>query len=348
MHPSVVFFPLVLGGILVFGGLMKARDPAGTAAVFAQLPMPAMFGSRAFARVFPMIEMIMGGALVTTGGKWFLAAAVSASGLLICTLIVVTIAARSEHPVQCNCFGAAHAAPITGRTIVRNALFLSLGIVLVFLDLAGFAGVPAMFGEMSDSDMVWCFVIAAGAIAFLIYLFRQHSVERSPSESPDDNGSDLPAHVEPDETFDQIRDRIEGTSVPPIEIMDRSANIVLLHQLCERRDVLVFFIRSDCHVCSKVVTGIPQWAEALAGIIDVIAISASPRADIEQTYPGIRNRTFYGGLSAAEKLSIRVTPTLVFLGRSGRVIAGPIPGSDQITGFVSTLVHSLAEKRIIA
>lgn len=354
-HPSVVFLPLFLGGMLVLSGLMKARDAVNTRAVFAQLPMPAVFRTSLFARVFPMIEMIIGGALIVTGGGWFLMAAVVVTVLLIGSLIVVIIAARSEQPVQCNCFGALSTALVTGRTIVRNVLFLALGIAVMILGLLGFAGVPATFGGMSGSDVGWCATTAvatAAGIAVLLYHVRQQAVGQHASGMPRANasniGDDLSMHAGSDEeTFDQIRQRIEGTSLPPIEITDRRGDIILLHELCERRDMLVFFIRTDCHVCSRVVTGIPAWAEALAGVIDVMAISASPREDIARTYPGICGRTFYGGLSAAEKLSIRVTPTLVFLGRSGQVIAGPIAGPEQISGFVTTLLRSLAEKRIL-
>ena len=112
---------VAVGLVLLVAGASKLRDPGWP-------PSARRFGAHAWTvPVLPWVELVLGGLLVArVGGRWTAAAA---AGLLAVFLVVVwrRVAAGDETP--CACFGRASTAPMTVRTVARNAVLVGLAVV---------------------------------------------------------------------------------------------------------------------------------------------------------------------------------------------------------------------------
>ena len=115
----------LVGLVLLAAGALKARDRSwpDTARRFG-LPGPA-------AVALPWVEVVLGALLVAQfGGR------VTALAALV--LLVAFTAAVARHvsrgdDVPCACFGALSAAPVSGRTLTRNAVLVALAVVGVLV-----------------------------------------------------------------------------------------------------------------------------------------------------------------------------------------------------------------------
>jgi uncharacterized membrane protein YphA (DoxX/SURF4 family) len=116
---------VVVGVILLVAGASKARDRTWPAAA-ARFGLP-----RAAAVALPWLELVLGGLLVAqVGGRW---TSLVAMVLLAAFTVVVAIHVVRHDDVPCACFGSRSAAPVSGRTIVRNLAFVALAAVGAFV-----------------------------------------------------------------------------------------------------------------------------------------------------------------------------------------------------------------------
>ncbi|MEY2567031.1 MAG: hypothetical protein QOE35_1560 [Actinomycetota bacterium] len=112
---------VVVGLVLLLAGALKTRDETwpASAAGFG-LPRPA-------ARVLPWLEVALGALLVAqAGGRW---TSMAATALLAGFTAAIAAHVARHDDVPCACFGALSSAPVSGRTIVRNAVLVALAAV---------------------------------------------------------------------------------------------------------------------------------------------------------------------------------------------------------------------------
>jgi uncharacterized membrane protein YphA (DoxX/SURF4 family) len=124
-------FRLGLGGLFVFAGVSKLRDPMGFAQEISHYqlaPQLAPYG----AMLLPAIEIVLGAALVIGSRRWRAGAALGLVGLLLVfTGAVLTAVVRGIN-IDCGCFGAG-ASPVTWWTVARDVGLLAVaGTALIF------------------------------------------------------------------------------------------------------------------------------------------------------------------------------------------------------------------------
>lgn len=120
---------LVLGGLFLYAGILKAADVtafAGTVAAYRILPYT---GNYLLAAILPYIEIVAGVLLVAN--RRVRPAALLLGGLTLCFMLALGTVLLRGIEVDCGCFGAA------GRTspaeaLVRDAALLVLA-ALVYL-----------------------------------------------------------------------------------------------------------------------------------------------------------------------------------------------------------------------
>jgi uncharacterized membrane protein YphA (DoxX/SURF4 family) len=111
-----------LGGLLAVAGALKLRAPLAFATEIANyqlLPAVAPY----VAAVLPVVELVIGVALVVAPRAWRRAAALAAVALLSAFTVAVASAYFRRINIDCGCFGTG-GGPITALTLVRNALLL--------------------------------------------------------------------------------------------------------------------------------------------------------------------------------------------------------------------------------
>ncbi|HVR00555.1 MAG TPA: MauE/DoxX family redox-associated membrane protein [Polyangia bacterium] len=132
MKALALVLRLGLGGLLVVAGALKLRAPVAFATEIANYQLlPAL--APYVAAVLPVVELVIGGALVVAPRAWRRAAALGAFALLATFTVAVGSAFFRRINIDCGCFGTG-GGPITGLTLARNVVLMAAAATIVAFD----------------------------------------------------------------------------------------------------------------------------------------------------------------------------------------------------------------------
>ena len=123
---------LGVGGLFAWAGVLKLRDPAAFATDIANyqlFPALAPWG----AATLPLIELVLGLALILAPSAWRRGAALATAGLMAVFTAGIAQAVARGIRIECGCFGGA-SGPVTSWTIARDLALLAAAIALVVLE----------------------------------------------------------------------------------------------------------------------------------------------------------------------------------------------------------------------
>jgi uncharacterized membrane protein YphA (DoxX/SURF4 family) len=120
---------LGLGGLFIVAGVLKVRAPVAFATEIANYQLAPTVAPYV-AAVLPVVELVVGGALVVAPRAWRRAAALAALGLLATFTVAVASAYLRRINIDCGCFGTG-GGPITGLTLVRNVALMAVAALLL-------------------------------------------------------------------------------------------------------------------------------------------------------------------------------------------------------------------------
>ena len=125
-----VILTVGLAAVLIVAGGLKLSDPGRFAVDIANFRLwPAL--APKLAAVLPAMEIVTGAALLLLRGGWQRSAALAATLLFGLFAFAVAWAWLKGIDVACGCFGAAaETSPVTGRTLLRNALLFAAALGL--------------------------------------------------------------------------------------------------------------------------------------------------------------------------------------------------------------------------
>jgi uncharacterized membrane protein YphA (DoxX/SURF4 family) len=132
---------LVLGGVLLVAGALKLRVPGAFATEIANYQLfPAM--APYLAVVLPLVEIVVGVALLFAPRTWRRAAALCAVALFAQFTVAVASAYFRRINIDCGCFGTG-GGPITALTLVRDVALMAAAVAVLVLE----RGVPGAPGK---------------------------------------------------------------------------------------------------------------------------------------------------------------------------------------------------------
>jgi uncharacterized membrane protein YphA (DoxX/SURF4 family) len=111
----------LVGLVLLAAGALKARDRTWPDAA-QRFGLP-----RAAAITLPWLEVVVGALLVAQFGGRLTALAALVLLVAFTAVVAARVARRDDAP--CACFGALSTAPVTGRTVARNLVLVTLAAV---------------------------------------------------------------------------------------------------------------------------------------------------------------------------------------------------------------------------
>jgi putative oxidoreductase len=124
----VLILRLILGGIFIYAGYVKLRDPWQLfAASIASYELVPMWMAQIVARVLPWFEVAVGAGLLI-GWRLLGVASIATALLLVVFNALVWNAFLSGKEIDCGCFGPGEA--LTWKTLVRDGSMLA-GALLV-------------------------------------------------------------------------------------------------------------------------------------------------------------------------------------------------------------------------
>lgn len=210
---------LVVSGALKLGRAERFRESLGA------LGLPAALGrGTLFARSFPVVEIVLGLAVLLAPAPLHRLALLAALAVLVVFLVVAIRAARAPEPVDCECFGGLGEARMSGRTVLRNS-------VLVALAAAGLAGAapPAVLVAPGLP------ALAAVLLALVLVLVRDRLQGRAaPASAPASTSAPAPSSGPVLLTASGDRIPLAEFAEPPTHLVFFSPSCLSCHELVDR------------------------------------------------------------------------------------------------------------------
>lgn len=123
---------LCLGALFAWAGFLKLQDPAAFAndiANYRLLPSLAPW----MAAALPMVELVLGAAVIAAPLAWRRAAALSLAAIMGVFTVAVSQALLRGISIDCGCFGSS-ASPVTALTVVRDVALFAAAAAILALD----------------------------------------------------------------------------------------------------------------------------------------------------------------------------------------------------------------------
>lgn len=134
----VVMLRLFFGLVFIASGTAKLRSAGSFQHTLDRLDMLPARLKRPLVSGLPIAELLCGTALVAGLGTAF---AATAGTLMLCVFTgAMIITVQRGKSVPCNCFGTVSDAPMSWRTVLRNAILIAMGSVVVIASSADVAG----------------------------------------------------------------------------------------------------------------------------------------------------------------------------------------------------------------
>jgi uncharacterized membrane protein YphA (DoxX/SURF4 family) len=123
---------LGLGALFVVTGVLKLRDPAAFATAIANYQLMPQLAAL-LAATLPMVEIVVGAALLLPSVRWRCAAAIGVAALMLMFTIAASAALARGIDISCGCFGV-DSGRINGLTIVRDLALFAAAFLVLALD----------------------------------------------------------------------------------------------------------------------------------------------------------------------------------------------------------------------
>src|SRR5215468_576224 len=131
----VLILRLILGGIFIYAGYVKLRDPWQLfAASIASYELVPMWMAQIVARVLPWFEVAVGAGLLI-GWRLLPVASIGTALLLVVFNALVWNAFLSGKEIDCGCFGPGEA--LTWKTLVRDGSMLAAALLVSWWAVIG-------------------------------------------------------------------------------------------------------------------------------------------------------------------------------------------------------------------
>ena len=323
---ALVLAPLLLAAVLAVAAAGKLRAPARSADALVALDVPRWLRDPRLVKAHPWAELALAVGLVLTTGWLGTAVAVAAALLFAGYLVLIARAAAQPEPVDCDCFGALGAGPVTRLTVVRNVWYLVVAGLAIWAHVAGVGPASAMVG-LGAAGWWWVAGAAAAAVTVGVTMHGQGSarLEADPAEDEDD-------------ADDYIRVR---TPAVPVSLPDGGTRT--LRDLSRERAQLILLVSETCGFCEVVAKQVPAWRKELE-LIDLRLLVPTEPGKTTMTEALNDPMTLHDPAQLVrETFSVRGMPSAVLLGIDGLVAGGPVSGTVAIEEFVQEIRNQLDE-----
>ena len=242
---------ILLAVVFAVAALSKASNWTASRQALKEFGLPADL-ARIAAAILPPIEFVLAALLLSGAFAWWGAVMAAALLFLFMAAMIVNLA-RGLTPA-CNCFGQLHSKPIGWSTVLRNAILLSLALLVIGVEpeagLNAVSGLARVWGINVSALLVAAALIIVGAQTFFLWgLFRQNGrlmlrMDELERRLRHDAPQGLPI----------------GASAPAFSLTTHSGTVPVLQWLSERgTGALLVFTDPKCQPCTELLPQLPVW-----------------------------------------------------------------------------------------
>lgn len=330
----IVLAKLVLAAVFLLAGTMAFANRASFLGTLSAFRVPA-WAQRPLATVLPALELAIGVAFLVPGLA--ATAALAALALLGSYTGVIGYALQAGQRPACNCFGQLSEKPIGAQTLVRNALFIMM-CLLVFWG-GGKLGTEAGEHRISfgSAVVVVLFALQGWLIAHLLgqhgrLILRMDNIELQLKAAGIEAWS--PGAAGAEEQGLEV-----GTLAPEFQVArlaDGQAHSLAQLRAADRPTVLLF---SDaaCGPCKELMPRVAEWSRRYGVQLAFAVITTGGRPGAENENSLAMSTFVQKGREAAELFRAVATPTAVVLSREGTIASTLAVGAGQIEKLVQAV-----------
>lgn len=335
---------------LAVSGVAKLTRTTETLRAMFELRLPKLLICPSFARLLPVVELVIAIGLLTLPGLGRAAVAGVAAAVLTFFTSLLVRALRRGEALDCNCFGSLSADPrITWWSVFRNVALILAAISVAVLGWRSATFIHDVWAA-SSATLLTCSL--AWTLTTVVVIGRENIVLRrlsvgrgqyGSSTPPATRGNRTPAPLSPTSITLGIDPRRPGEvsmgdPIPAAELVTDGGQTRTLRDLGNGRPTLLIFLSAECSSCGPVAQEFGRWVEQLPGIAVIAATSSDP-AVVLAKYPQLSGHARYGSRATLAALGVQRSPAAVLLGGYQHpVIASPIAyGVVEIEGLVSSI-----------
>ncbi|QFG69288.1 MauE/DoxX family redox-associated membrane protein [Ornithinimicrobium pratense] len=333
MLPALALAPLTLAAVLVLSGLAKLPDSRSTHSMMTLLRLPGVVANAAVARLLPWAELTVA-ALLLTPWRWTFALGSLAAVLLFLAFWVLIARAMTFDPrPTCACFGRVGDHRITGRTVIRNTILLTLALVTAVVALLG-GTATGLLAAFDAGDWAWLLLtVTLAAVTVLVLGTRGDQGAQGPQAGA------FSAHVTSQQPGTATSAHKQaGTPAGPVAdglLVDRDLEVIAVGRLAAQQAQLL--VLADCWCGSTMVTidRLPDWRERLPDLgVQLVHTHVPWKEPRLHHLPGV---WWDPGARVYSDLQAGASPAAVLVDTRGRVMDGPVNGVEAIEHLVARL-----------
>lgn len=330
--------PLTLLAVLAVSGIAKAGKPGVTLAAMTDLRVPEPLRRRWIAQTLPWGEVALAVVLLIGSGWVLQGASLGVSALMAGYLLLVVLAVRRPEPADCACFGELGASPVTGRTVLRNALLLAGAAVTVWGTFTGRSTWQSL-AALDPAAVGWL----AGALGLGLLGWTVGPPVAAPRVEVAAPAAAVPTAAEPLAAEPMADLDYLRTPIPFVRLTSPDGSPTTMRELARTQARLLVFVSSSCNPCAEIISALPGWTVDLGPAVAVHAVLRQEPESVARDLPGVvADALFAQDGSAHEILGIQATPAAVLLGADGLLAGGPVFGGAAIRELVAEILDQLA------
>ena len=320
---------LVLAGIFVTAAAGKFMDLSGSVQAVGNFGVPAPL-TKPIGYGLPFVELLVAILLLPVSTAFW--------GALLGVLLLLGFiggmanSLRKGEAPDCHCFGAIHSAPISKNTIIRNGVFVLIGL---FVLAGGTTPGASLLGWLDDESgavkamvvVVALLVVAVIGLAWMAMhllgqngrlLIRMDELEAAKATVP---AAPVARKMAPD---------FAGTGL----IGDK---VTLDSLKTAGKPLLLFFSDPGCGPCNALLPDVAKWQGELDG---KSAVAVVTRGTIDQARDklkphDIRKVVIEADRAISNAFDVSGTPSAVLIDATGRIASDVAAGADNIRKLVA-------------
>lgn len=332
MSPLVAA-PIILTFTLVVSGLAKIPARTETADAMTSLRIPLRRLHPLAAIAVPAAELIAAVLLWVPLVPLQVLVSVGILLLMAMYLVIIARALTFEEQVECSCFGTIASPTVSRTTLLRNILLTATALIGVIAAATG-----AIAAAVTTAPLQLLGWTLALAVACAITVCVLGGVKGSGAEGADPSAAGPMGEDEEVEELDYLRQPIPYGM---LETADGSR--ISLRDLAMGRAVLLLMLSYGCGPCVRVLDKVPEWREALGGLVHVQVVYVQklerlPQEAIDRA-GGDPMHDLEGNIS--EVLELHGTPSAMLLGADRKTAGGPVTGGDKVLEFGQDILDQI-------
>lgn len=341
MELLILALRIVLIGVLLVSGVAKLYDREGSKEAMRGFGVPERL-IPAGAMALPWVEMLLALGLVFAPTlPW--AAMLIALMFLVFALAMVRVA-RSGEQMECHCFGQLSSAPVSWKTVGRNAALTAIA-VIVWLYAALKTSTHLWEPVSSDVMLATLGIGIVAALGYVSWQIQRLSVKVDALALNPQSAADVapPVEVVKEQSFARI--------FAGVKVRDAAGAQISLPRLhTRRRPTLLIFVSNTCPACVALFPDVPKWQAEYAQALQIIVLGLGDAEDLaaKADAHGIRTMYYSEWSAISDIYPLRGVPTGVLVDRDGFIRQEHGLGSGGIRALIEGLADARAAEALSA